>query len=148
MLKRHKCKIITVSQKSAIDSTPFNVPCHPLILLEITSSNKTDCLPLMQKIFDTVGQPRNYGPSSQDGQEEKMGEAEERMRREAQENVEEKRRATRWEEWVGAKGGAESEYGNDQSTRGGFLLNICFVYKLFMFRKKKTCQIAGILIVM
>ncbi|XP_041809761.1 adenylate kinase 7 isoform X2 [Chelmon rostratus] len=78
----------------------------PLYL--VTSSNEPDCLLLMQKIFDTVGQPRNYGPSSQEVEEEEMRKAEERMRREAQENAEEERReaeearqrAARWEEWT------------------------------------------------
>lgn len=63
----------------------------------------------MQKIFDTVGQPRNYGPSSQEVVEEERRKAEKKMRREAQEKAEEERReaenarhrATRWEEWVG-----------------------------------------------
>ncbi len=63
----------------------------------------------MQRIFDTVGQPRNYGPSSQEVEEEESRKAEEKMRREALENAEEERReaeearhrAARWEEWVG-----------------------------------------------
>lgn len=63
----------------------------------------------MQKILDTVGQPRNYGPSSQEVEEEERRKAEERMRREAQERAEEesreaeeaRHRAARWEEWVG-----------------------------------------------
>lgn len=62
----------------------------------------------MQKIFDTVGQPRNYGPSSQAVEEEERRKTEERMRRETQEKAEEERReaeearhrAARWEEWV------------------------------------------------
>ncbi|XP_044023748.1 adenylate kinase 7 isoform X2 [Siniperca chuatsi] len=78
------------------------------LYLEITSSNEPDCLLLMQKIFDTVGQPRNYGPSSQEVEEEERRGAEERMRREAQEKAEKERReaeearhrAALWEEWV------------------------------------------------
>lgn len=62
----------------------------------------------MQKIFDTMGQPRNYGPSSQEVQEEERRKTEQRMRREAQEKAEEEQReaeeaeqrAARWEEWV------------------------------------------------
>ncbi|XP_027134488.1 adenylate kinase 7 [Larimichthys crocea] len=78
------------------------------LYLEITSSNEPDCLLLMQKIFDTVGQPRNYGPSSQEVEEEERRKAEERMRREAQERAEEERkeaeetrqRTACWEEWT------------------------------------------------
>ncbi|XP_076605014.1 adenylate kinase 7 [Chaetodon auriga] len=78
------------------------------LCLEITSSDEPDCLLLMQKICDTVGQPRNYGPSSQEVEEEEKRKAEERLRREAQQNAEEERkeaeearhRAARWEEWT------------------------------------------------
>lgn len=65
----------------------------------------------MQKIFDTVGKPRNYGPSTQEVQEGNRRKVEEKMRREAQEREEEEQReaeearhrAARWEEWVGTK---------------------------------------------
>ncbi|XP_031136330.1 adenylate kinase 7 isoform X1 [Sander lucioperca] len=78
------------------------------LCLEITSSEEPDCLLLMQKIFDTVGQPRNYGPSSQEVEEEERRKAEEKMRREAQQKAEEERReaeearhrAAYWEEWT------------------------------------------------
>uniref|UniRef100_A0A3B4ZD72 Adenylate kinase 7 n=1 Tax=Stegastes partitus TaxID=144197 RepID=A0A3B4ZD72_9TELE len=81
------------------------------LYLEITSSDTPDCLLLMQKIFDTVGQPRNYGPSSQEvveKEEEERKKAEQRMSREAQDRAEEeqreaedaKLRAVRWEEWI------------------------------------------------
>ncbi|XP_070835539.1 adenylate kinase 7 [Chaetodon trifascialis] len=78
------------------------------LYLEITDSDEPDCLLLLQKICDTVGQPRNYGPSSQEVEEEEMRKAEERLRREAQQNAEEERReaeearhrAARWEEWT------------------------------------------------
>ncbi|XP_034714380.1 adenylate kinase 7 [Etheostoma cragini] len=78
------------------------------LCLEITSSNEPDCLLLMQKIFDTVGQPRNYGPSSQEVEEEERRKAEEKTRREVQGKAEEERReleeakhrAARWEEWT------------------------------------------------
>ncbi|CAK6969990.1 adenylate kinase 7 [Scomber scombrus] len=77
------------------------------LYLEITSDDEPDCLLLMQKIFDTVGLPRNYGPSSQEVQEEERRKTEQRMRREAREKAEEERReaeeaeqrAERWEEW-------------------------------------------------
>uniref|UniRef100_UPI0037E6FBCB adenylate kinase 7 n=1 Tax=Semicossyphus pulcher TaxID=241346 RepID=UPI0037E6FBCB len=79
-----------------------------LLYLEVTSSSEPDTLQLMQKIFDTVGKPRNYGRSIQEVQEEERREAEERMRREEQEKAEEERReeeearlrAARWEEWT------------------------------------------------
>ncbi|KAF1374371.1 hypothetical protein PFLUV_G00228370 [Perca fluviatilis] len=78
------------------------------LCLEITSSNEPDCLLLMQKIFDTVGKPRNYGPSSQEVEEVERRKAEEKIRREAQEKAEEERReaaeakyrAAHWEEWT------------------------------------------------
>nr|XP_046269451.1 adenylate kinase 7 isoform X2 [Scatophagus argus] len=77
------------------------------LYLEITSSSENDCLLLMQKIFDTVGQPKNYSPSSQEVEEEERRKAEKRMRSEAQEKAEEDRkeaeedryRAACWEEW-------------------------------------------------
>ncbi|XP_068573915.1 adenylate kinase 7 isoform X2 [Cebidichthys violaceus] len=78
------------------------------LYLEITSSDEPDCLLLMQKIFDMVGKPRNYGPTSQEVEEEERRKAEEKMRREAQEKAEEERkeaeeakhRAAHWEEWT------------------------------------------------
>ncbi|XP_070698587.1 adenylate kinase 7 [Pempheris klunzingeri] len=80
----------------------------PLLFLEITSNNEPDCLLLLQKVFDMVGQPRNYGSSSQEVEEEERRKAEGRMRREAQEKAEEERReaeearhrAARWQEWT------------------------------------------------
>lgn len=100
----------------------------------------------MQKIFDTVGQPRNYGPSSQDGQGEKRGEAEEMMMREDKENAEEKRQAARWEEWVG------TEYGVRQSTSNSFFLEggggFTNILKIICVEEKKTCQTASVVIIM
>lgn len=63
----------------------------------------------MQKVIDMVGQPRNYGPSSQEVKEEERRKAGERLRREAQESAEVEQmeadearaRAARWAEWVG-----------------------------------------------
>ncbi|KAM6906072.1 adenylate kinase 7-like [Lycodopsis pacificus] len=76
-------------------------------LFKITSSDEPDCLLLMQKIFDMVGQPRNYGLASQEVEEEERRKAEEKMSREAQEKAEErkeaeeaKHRAAHWEEWT------------------------------------------------
>ncbi|KAK2825840.1 hypothetical protein Q5P01_020054 [Channa striata] len=76
--------------------------------LEVTSSDGPDCLLLMQKIFDTVGKPRNYGLSIQEIEEAERRKAEEEMRREAQVRAEEeqreaeeaRQRAARWEEWT------------------------------------------------
>ncbi|CAI5697325.1 unnamed protein product [Oreochromis niloticus] len=75
---------------------------------EISSSNEADCLSLMQKVIDIVGQPRNYGPSSQEVKEEERRKAAERLRREAQERAEVERmeadeardRAAHWAEWT------------------------------------------------
>uniref|UniRef100_A0A671XF60 Adenylate kinase 7b n=1 Tax=Sparus aurata TaxID=8175 RepID=A0A671XF60_SPAAU len=78
------------------------------LYLEITSSNEPDCLLLMQKIFHTVGKPRNYGPDIQEVEREQRRRAEVRMKREAMEQAEEesreaeeaRQRAARWEEWT------------------------------------------------
>lgn len=66
-------------------------------------------MPLMQKIYDTIGQPRNYGPSGQEEQEEhREDDVEERIRREALEKAEEERRASQWKEWVRSVGGIQA----------------------------------------
>ncbi|XP_028250511.1 adenylate kinase 7 [Parambassis ranga] len=78
------------------------------LCLEITSSDEPDSSLLMRKVLNIVGQPRNYGPSIQEVEEEERRKTEERMRREAQERAEEEQReaeearfrAARWEEWT------------------------------------------------
>uniref|UniRef100_A0A665TAB8 Adenylate kinase 7b n=1 Tax=Echeneis naucrates TaxID=173247 RepID=A0A665TAB8_ECHNA len=78
------------------------------LYLEITSSDKPDYLLLMQKIYDTVGKPRNYGPSSQEAEEEEWIKTEGQLNRGALERVQEKQweeeesrlRAAHWEEWT------------------------------------------------
>uniref|UniRef100_G3PI63 Adenylate kinase 7b n=1 Tax=Gasterosteus aculeatus aculeatus TaxID=481459 RepID=G3PI63_GASAC len=96
-------------ENNAEDETVVNyfeeLDLSPLYL-EITSSEEPDHLLMMQTIFDTVGQPRNYGPTSLE--EEERRKAEEKMEREAQEKAEEERqeaenaqhRAAQWEEWT------------------------------------------------
>lgn len=55
----------------------------------------------MQKIYDTIGPPRNYGPSPQEEQEEQSEDnAEERARQEALESAEEESRRSKWQDWV------------------------------------------------
>lgn len=89
----------------------MEIPLLSLLSSEISSCDEPDCLLLMQKIFDTIGKPRNYGLSIQEAEEGDRRKAEETMRREAQERAEEERReaeearhrAARWEEWVGAE---------------------------------------------
>ncbi|XP_078480519.1 LOW QUALITY PROTEIN: adenylate kinase 7-like [Lampetra planeri] len=81
--------------------------CTP-VCLEVTSRDEPDGRLLMEKIFDMVGWPRNYPPSSQDMQEEERRQTEERMMREAQRRAEEeqkeaeeaRRRAATWEAWT------------------------------------------------
>ncbi|XP_063354968.1 adenylate kinase 7 [Pelmatolapia mariae] len=83
---------------------------HDIIPLqfEISSNDEADCLPLMQKVIDMVGQPRNYGLSSQEVKEEERRKAAERLRREAQERAEVEQmeadeardRAAHWAEWT------------------------------------------------
>uniref|UniRef100_A0A7N8XPZ1 Adenylate kinase 7b n=1 Tax=Mastacembelus armatus TaxID=205130 RepID=A0A7N8XPZ1_9TELE len=79
------------------------------LYLEITSNDEPDCLLLLQKIFNTLGKPRNYGHSTWEVEEEGMRKAEEKMRKEAQLRAEEEQReeeearhrAACWGEWVG-----------------------------------------------
>ncbi|XP_073321863.1 adenylate kinase 7 [Pagrus major] len=104
-------QLATYRESNAEDDTVVNyfeeLDISPLYL-EITSSNEPDGLLLMQKIFHTVGQPRNYGPNSQEVQKEERRRAEVRMRREAMEQAEEEKReaeearhrAAHWEEWT------------------------------------------------
>ncbi|KAF3844332.1 hypothetical protein F7725_007495 [Dissostichus mawsoni] len=83
-----------------LDTTP--------LYLEISSSEEPDCLLLMQKILDTLGQPRNYGPSCREVEEEERRKAEERMKREEreggageEEEEEATHRAASWDQWTG-----------------------------------------------
>ncbi|XP_028294742.1 adenylate kinase 7 isoform X2 [Gouania willdenowi] len=70
-------------------------------------SSISDDQSLMQKIFETIGPPRNYGPATPELEEEERRKTEEKMRREAALRAEEeqweaeeaKARAARWEEW-------------------------------------------------
>ncbi|XP_065822555.1 adenylate kinase 7 [Labrus bergylta] len=79
-----------------------------LLYLEVTSSREPNCLQLIQKIFDTLGPPRNYGRSIEEVKKEERRKVEERMRREEQERAKEERneeeearhRAARWDEWT------------------------------------------------
>ncbi|XP_060918781.1 adenylate kinase 7 [Labrus mixtus] len=79
-----------------------------LLYLEVTSSSEPNCLQLIQKIFDTLGPPRNYGRSIEEVKKEERRKVEERMRREEQERAKEERneeeearhRAARWDEWT------------------------------------------------
>ncbi|XP_017287160.1 adenylate kinase 7 isoform X2 [Kryptolebias marmoratus] len=80
----------------------------PPLHLNATSSEEQDCWLLMQKIFDTVGPPRTYGPDSQEVEEEERRKAEEELRREAEQRAKEEQteeeearsRATRWKDWT------------------------------------------------
>ncbi|XP_054862172.1 adenylate kinase 7 isoform X3 [Amphiprion ocellaris] len=96
------------AEEETVDNYFVEMDISPLYL-EITSSHKPDCSLLMQKIVDTVGQPRNYGPSSQEVvEEEERRKAEQRIRTEIQERTEEEQkeaeearsRAKRWEDWI------------------------------------------------
>lgn len=76
--------------------------------LEITDSDEPDCLRVLEKIFYTVGPPRNYGPSIEELEEEERKKSEDRKKREAQEKAKEeeqeeeeaRERAACWEKWV------------------------------------------------
>ncbi|KAL2098532.1 hypothetical protein ACEWY4_005012 [Coilia grayii] len=75
--------------------------------IEITSSDDMDYLVVMQTIVRRVGQAQNYGPTSQEVQEEERRRVEARLQREAKEAAERERleaeeatqREARWEEW-------------------------------------------------
>uniref|UniRef100_A0A672I4R5 Adenylate kinase 7b n=1 Tax=Salarias fasciatus TaxID=181472 RepID=A0A672I4R5_SALFA len=62
---------------------------------------------LMQKVYDTLGQPKNYSSTREEEEEEELRKAEEGLRREAQDKEEEERwkeeegrcREARWKEW-------------------------------------------------
>lgn len=84
-----------------MNNGPSSVCLSVCLPSDITSNNQKESLPLIQKIYDTIGQPRNYGPSPDEEQEEqKEDDSEERLRREALEKAEEERRASQWQEWV------------------------------------------------
>ncbi|XP_029973382.1 adenylate kinase 7-like [Salarias fasciatus] len=76
--------------------------------LEIGSSSEPDWGLLMQKVYDTLGQPKNYSSTREEEEEEELRKAEERLRREAQDKEEEERwkeeearcREARWKEWT------------------------------------------------
>ncbi|KAM9432425.1 adenylate kinase 7 isoform 1-T1 [Salvelinus alpinus] len=75
--------------------------------IEITSSDDQEYLVVTERIIKSVGKPKNYGPSSQELEEEERRSADRRLRTEAQkradterrETEEAQQRAARWEEW-------------------------------------------------
>ncbi|KAG9336675.1 hypothetical protein JZ751_003023 [Albula glossodonta] len=76
--------------------------------IEITSSDDTDYLLVMEKITDVVGNARNYGRTSEELEEEEQKSANEKLKQLADKQAEMERkeaqeaasRAARWEEWV------------------------------------------------
>lgn len=80
---------------------------------EITSSDDQEYLVVTERIIKSVGKPKNYGPTSQELEEEERRSADRRLRTEAQkradterrETEEAQQRAARWEEWVSLRGG-------------------------------------------
>uniref|UniRef100_A0A674F456 Adenylate kinase 7b n=1 Tax=Salmo trutta TaxID=8032 RepID=A0A674F456_SALTR len=75
--------------------------------IEITSSDDQQYLVVTERIIKSVGKPKNYGPTSQELEEEERRSADRRLRTEAQkradterrETEEAQQRAARWEEW-------------------------------------------------
>ncbi|XP_024256762.1 adenylate kinase 7 [Oncorhynchus tshawytscha] len=75
--------------------------------IEITSSDDQEYLVVTERIIKSVGKPKNYGPTSQELEEEERRSADRRLRTEAQkradterrETEEAQQRAARWEEW-------------------------------------------------
>uniref|UniRef100_A0A3B4H6I2 Adenylate kinase 7-like n=1 Tax=Pundamilia nyererei TaxID=303518 RepID=A0A3B4H6I2_9CICH len=116
-VQEHNCepenfsrRLAAYNEKQSEDDVVLNYFYeHDIIPLQFGNPNaEADCLPLMQKVIDMVGQPRNYGPSSQEVKEEERRKAGERLRREAQERAEVEQmeadearaRAARWAEWT------------------------------------------------
>nr|XP_046164306.1 adenylate kinase 7 [Oncorhynchus gorbuscha] len=75
--------------------------------IDITSSDDQEYLVVTERIIKSVGKPKNYGPTSQELEEEERRSADRRLRTEAQkradterrETEEAQQRAARWEEW-------------------------------------------------
>uniref|UniRef100_UPI003AACC047 adenylate kinase 7-like n=1 Tax=Centroberyx gerrardi TaxID=166262 RepID=UPI003AACC047 len=103
-------RLASYRESNAEDETVLNyfdeldiVPQH----MENSSGDDPDYLLLTQKIIQTVGWPRNYGPGSQEAEEEERRRADERIGRQAREKAEEEQweaeeaaqRAASWEEW-------------------------------------------------
>ncbi|KAM9701094.1 adenylate kinase 7-like isoform 2-T2 [Menidia menidia] len=81
----------------------------PPLSLDVSSSAEPGCS-LLQKVLDTIGPPRTYGPSPQELEQELRRRAEEAMSIEAQKKAEEDRkeqeearsREERWRQWARA----------------------------------------------
>uniref|UniRef100_H3CL18 Uncharacterized protein n=1 Tax=Tetraodon nigroviridis TaxID=99883 RepID=H3CL18_TETNG len=77
------------------------------VVLKITSNNESDFLLLMHKLFEAIGQPRNYDISAQDGRHQESRKDEKQMNGnvksssllEKRQREEEKQRAEKSEEW-------------------------------------------------
>ncbi|KAG5265339.1 hypothetical protein AALO_G00241190 [Alosa alosa] len=75
--------------------------------IEISSSDDVDYLVVMEKIVRRVGPPQNYGPTSEELQEEGRRRGEAKLKKQAEEAAERERleaeeaaqREARWEEW-------------------------------------------------
>ncbi|XP_041702980.1 adenylate kinase 7 [Coregonus clupeaformis] len=97
-------------ESSVEDETVLNyfdeLDIHPEHI-EITSSDDQEYLVVTERIIKSVGKPKNYGPTSQELEEEERRSADRRLRKEAQkradterrETQEAQQRAARWEEW-------------------------------------------------
>ncbi|KAL0968935.1 hypothetical protein UPYG_G00220150 [Umbra pygmaea] len=75
--------------------------------IEVTGGGDEEKLLVTERVVKTVGKPKNYGPTSQELEEEERRNADRRLRKEARERAdtermeadEAKQRAARWEEW-------------------------------------------------
>uniref|UniRef100_A0AAY3ZTN3 Nucleoside-diphosphate kinase n=1 Tax=Denticeps clupeoides TaxID=299321 RepID=A0AAY3ZTN3_9TELE len=75
--------------------------------IEITSGDDTGYQLVTQKIIEIAGKPRNFGPTTEEVQEEELRKAEARLKQQAAEEAEMERkeaeeaalREARWEEW-------------------------------------------------
>ncbi|KAK1793143.1 hypothetical protein P4O66_011555 [Electrophorus voltai] len=75
--------------------------------IEITTNDNLEYLQVMEKVMRSVGEPKNYGPSTEEVWQEERRQAERRLRQqeerqaevEHREAEEEAERARRWKEW-------------------------------------------------
>uniref|UniRef100_A0AAR2IL89 Adenylate kinase 7b n=1 Tax=Pygocentrus nattereri TaxID=42514 RepID=A0AAR2IL89_PYGNA len=103
-------RLVSFREKNSEDETVLNYFDELEILtehIEITSDDDLEYLLVMEKVIKSVGKPRNYGPSSEEVEQEERRQAEIRLRElaarqaemECKEAEETAQRTQRWEEW-------------------------------------------------
>ncbi|XP_036449297.1 LOW QUALITY PROTEIN: adenylate kinase 7 [Colossoma macropomum] len=103
-------RLVSFRENNSEDETVLNYFDELEILtehIEITSDDDLEYLLVMEKVIKSVGKPRNYGPSSEEVEQEERRQAEIRLREQAARQAEMERREAeetaqrtqRWEEW-------------------------------------------------